>query len=100
MNRTINYYNENALDYFNNTVNASMKDCYEVFLHYVSLHCYIMDAGCGSGRDSKYFLEHGYDVKAIDGSAELCKLASDYIGQEVECINFLDIDCEKKFDAI
>lgn len=31
----------------------------------------ILDLGCGSGRDTKYFLEQGYDVEAIDGSAEL-----------------------------
>lgn len=28
----------------------------------------ILDFGCGSGRDTKYFLEHGYHVEAIDGS--------------------------------
>ena len=40
--------------------------------------------GCGSGRDTKYFLEHGYRVDAIDGSAELCALASEYIGDSGE----------------
>ena len=33
----------------------------------------ILDFGCGSGRDTKYFLEKGYQVAAIDGSAELCR---------------------------
>ena len=39
----------------------------------------ILDFGCGSGRDSKYFLEKGYTVRAIDGSEKLCELASKYI---------------------
>ena len=56
--------------------------------------------GCGSGRDSKYFLYKGYSVKAIDGSKELCKLASNNIGQEVECADFLDLSYNEEFDAI
>lgn len=44
---------------------------------------YIFDFGCGSGKDTKYFLEHGYRVDAIDGSAELCRIASEFTGIEV-----------------
>ena len=44
----------------------------------------ILDFGCGSGRDAKYFLEKGYQVTAIDGSAELCRLASEFTGIEVK----------------
>ena len=38
----------------------------------------ILDFGCGSGRDTKYFLEKGYQVAATDGSAELCRLAGSF----------------------
>ena len=44
----------------------------------------ILDFGCGSGRDTKYFLEKGYQVAATDGSSELCKLASAFTGIEVK----------------
>ena len=37
-----------------------------------------LDFGCGSGRDTKYFLDQGYQVTAIDGSAERGKKRSDY----------------------
>ncbi len=47
-----------------------------------------MDCGCGSGRDTKYFLEKGYEVTAIDGSEELCKKASVYTGIEVRHMLF------------
>ena len=40
------------------------------FLSYLSAGSYILDFGCGSGRDSKYFLEKGYRVDAVDGSEE------------------------------
>ena len=100
MTDSIKYYNENSKDYFDNTVNADMSFSYEKFEKYLKGNSYILDAGCGSGRDSKYFLSKGYRVKAIDGSEELCRLASEYIGQEVECLNFLDLNFVKEFNAI
>lgn len=35
-------------------------------------------------------MKNGYSVEAIDGSKELCKLASEYIGQAVKCVYFQD----------
>lgn len=99
-NKTIEYYNREASDYFNNTVNASMDDCYIRFMNYLQLNSYILDAGCGSGRDSKYFISKGYRVKAIDGSEEMCRLATNYINQEVECVSFENLDYHDKFDAV
>jgi len=97
---TIDYYDKHAEEYFNNTVNAQMGDCYSRFLRYVKNKAYILDAGCGSGRDSKYFLSQGYSVKSIDGSRELCRLASENVGQEVECVDFLDLAYNDEFDAV
>ncbi|WP_371920416.1 methyltransferase domain-containing protein [Rickettsia sp. TH2014] len=31
----------------------------------------MLDAGCGVGRDTKYFLGLGYQVTAFDGSSEM-----------------------------
>lgn len=100
MNKTLNYYDRNAKEYFDNTVNADMSDCYQRFLRYLPENAYILDAGCGSGRDSKYFLLSGNKVKAIDGSKELCELAGEYIGQEVENIQFSDLNYYDEFDGI
>ena len=55
-----------------------------------------LDFGWGSGRDSLYFKNKGYDVTAIDGSEEMCKLAREYTGLDVRCMDFMDfndIDC-------
>ena len=60
----------------------------------------ILDFGCGSGRDTKYFLEKGYDVEAIDGSAALCKLASEYTGIEVKQIFFEELSEVNRYDGI
>ena len=59
-----------------------------------------MDFGCGSGRDTKYFLEKGYKVYATDGSEEICKLASDYTGISVKQMLFEDLDEVEKYESI
>ena len=97
---TLDYYNKNASEYFEQTLNGNFTENYEKFLSRIPQNAYILDLGCGSGRDSKYFIENGYKVKAIDGSIEMCKLASEYIGQEVECMKFDELNEESIYDGI
>lgn len=100
MNQTIQYYNKNADAFYNSTVNADMGNLYQAFLTHINIGEKILDFGCSSGRDSKYFLEHGYQVTSIDGSEELCKKASQLTGQEVLCLNFKDIKFENELHGI
>ena len=83
--RTISYYDENAATFCEGTRNADMSETRGRFLQYLKPNALILDAGCGSGRDSKAFMESGYRVVAIDGSKEMCRQASAYLGQEVQC---------------
>lgn len=99
-NRTIDYYNKNAEVFFQDTACADMSYLYQRFLPLIPVGGRILDLGCGSGRDSRYFLEQGFQVTAIDGSAELCRLASKYIGQEVLCMDFADLAFENCFDGV
>ena len=46
------------------------------------------------------FLEKGYEAVAVDGSRELSRLASEYIGQPVICTTFQKYDPEGLFDGI
>lgn len=82
--KTIKYYNEYAKQFAENTANVEFRHMQNLFLDKLQEGAYILDFGCGSGRDTKYFLEQGYQVDAIDGSAELCKLASELTGIEVK----------------
>jgi len=100
MNNTLNYYNKNAELYFKQTVEADLEENYNRFLSKIAKNSYILDFGCGSGRDSKFFIENGYKVKAIDGSKQMCELARKYINQEVECMDFSELSDEDTYDAI
>ena len=97
---TLDYYNSNAKSYFDTTVNADMRCAYNIFLKHVIDGGLILDFGCGSGRDSKYFLDNGYNVECIDGSLELSKLASEYLGIKVKCMDFSKFDDISKYDGV
>ncbi len=97
---TLKYYNDNAQTYFEQTKNLELAKLYDRFLKHLPSDAYILDFGCGSGRDSKYFLDKGYRVDAIDGSTEMCKLASEYIKQEVICKDFEELNEANKYDGI
>lgn len=98
---SVKFYNDNADSFFDNTVNADMSDTYNIFEENLSKkEGEILDLGCGSGRDSKYFLEKGYKVIALDLSPTLAKKASDYIGQEVIVADMKTLDYNDKFIGI
>ena len=100
MNNTINYYNQNAESFIANTRNADMHPTQERFLRLLDANTSILDFGCGSGRDAKYFLEKGYQVTATDGSAELCRLASEFTGIKVKKMLFQELDTMNQYDGI
>ena len=97
---TLDYYNKNAQEYCNQTISADFDFIYQKVLPLLPRDAYILDFGCGSGRDSKKFLDLGYCVKAIDGSIEMCKLATKYLGIEVICMDFFDFHDIDTYDCI
>ena len=97
---TIQFYQDNADDFFEGTVNVDMSNIYQHFTSDLSKNALILDAGCGSGRDTKAFLDMGYSVKAFDASSELVSRASEYTGIEVEFGLFNDVDDTERYDAI
>jgi 2-polyprenyl-3-methyl-5-hydroxy-6-metoxy-1,4-benzoquinol methylase len=100
MDETLNYYNENAESFINGTVAVDFEKTQKKFLEKLPSGAYILDFGCGSGRDTKYFLEHGYKVDAIDGSDELVRYASEYTGIKVRKMLFQELDVNGLYDGI
>ena len=97
---TVEYYNVNAQSFFDTTVNADMSLQLEDFINLLPAEGYVLDAGCGSGRDSLYLKQKGFKVEAFDASVELCRRASDLLGQQVRWCRFEDIDYVDQFDGI
>ena len=78
------YYDEHAAELCANTVTLDMNDLYAPFLRTVPPGGRILDAGCGSGRDSLAFLKRGFDVVPIDASTEMVRTAKELTGLDVQ----------------
>ena len=98
--KTLKYYNENAQSFASGTVSVKFTEVQDKFLEKLNSDAYILDFGCGAGRDTKYFLSRGYQVDAVDGSEQLCRIASKYTGIKVRQMLFQELDEKEKYDGI
>lgn len=97
---TLTYYNQNAQTFAATTVSVDFAATQARFTAFLPYGGSILDFGCGSGRDTKYFLSQGFQVTAIDGSVELCKFASQYTGIPVKHMLFQELDEVEQYDGI
>ena len=100
MNKTIDYYNQNAEAFISGTLHADMSECRQRFLAHVKPGGRLLDAGCGSGRDALAFLQAGYEVDAFDASEEVCRMAGEMLGIPVWCLRFEDLTDVEDYDGI
>ena len=100
MNNTIQYYQQNAEQFSRETRSVDFSQNQDKFMSKLKKNDTILDFGCGSGRDTKCFLEHGFQVEAIDGSEELCRLASEFTGIKVKHLLFQELAEKDKYDGI
>lgn len=98
--KTLKYYNENAQSFASGTVSVKFTEVQDKFLEKLNPDAYILDFGCGAGRDAKYFLSRGYQVDAVDGSEQLCRIASEYTEIKVRQMLFKELDEKEKYDGI
>lgn len=100
LNNTISYYNQNAESFSSTTKDVEFHQTQDRFINKLSKGSFILDFGCGSGRDTKYFRDRGYQVEAIDGSEELCKIATELTGIPVKCMLFQNLSETAKYQGI
>lgn len=97
---TLDYYDEHAESFVQNTEHADMYEAADHFLSCLKPGTSVLDFGCGSGRDSLYFLKKGYRVTALDGSSRLCRFAEKKIGIPVRCEKFSDFRDANCYEGI
>lgn len=71
MSKTLDYYNANAGLLSVSYESADIDSFHESMSAHFKPGSRLLELGCGSGRDASRALKAGYDLTAIDGSAEL-----------------------------
>ena len=98
--QTIEYYEKNASTFIESTINADVSELYRPFEELLTPGCRILDLGCGSGRDSKYFAGKGYDVVALDPSSAMCTQTKTFAHVPVYAMKAEEIHFTNVFDGI
>lgn len=97
---TIEYYEKNATAFIESTVNVNVFELYEHFERLLHPGCRVLDLGCGSGRDSRYFVQQGYQVVALDPSPSMCKQTRSFVNIPVFEMKAEDMRFTDEFDGI
>jgi len=99
-NSTIRYYDKHGDEYTNRTLFIDLSELYNPFREQVKRGGRILDAGCGVGRDTRYFIEHGYTVISFDASREMVRRCNEYPHAFCQNMSFKDIAYKEEFDGI
>lgn len=97
---TINYYQHHAQAFFSDTIGVDMSSLYAPFVAHLAPGARVLDAGCGSGRDARAFVEMGYAVEAFDASSEMVRLATEHSGLPVKQMTFNEVQASHHYDGI
>lgn len=100
INQTLDYYNEHADAFCKDTFDVKFTETQDLFLSLLKPNSCILDFGCGSGRDTRYFLQRGYRVEAIDGSKKLCEIAQKNTGIPIRQMLFQDLEETDRYNGI
>lgn len=97
---SVAYYDNNASAFIESTISADVSSLYEDFEKLINPGCKILDLGCGSGRDSRYFVRRGYNVVAVDPSPVMCAHTRTIVDIPVLGMKAEDIQFSNEFDAV
>jgi len=97
---SIDFYNQNASSFYASTVEVDSTSLLEQFTPYLPKGGSVLDAGCGSGRDSKRLIEFGFHVDAFDASEALATLAQQLLGKPVRVATFMQFTSTQQYDGI
>jgi SAM-dependent methyltransferase len=101
--KTLEHYNERAVEFWNGTRDHDVKQNIEALLRHIhgTPPLRILDLGCGPGRDLAAFRALGHEPVGLEGSQPFAAMAREHSGCEVWEQNFLDLKLPASyFDGI
>lgn len=76
---TIKSYDEHAEEYCRFHFNESFENRLDPFISLLPKETFVLDVGCGCGRDTKYLIEQGINTIGIDLSEKVIDEARSYV---------------------
>jgi SAM-dependent methyltransferase len=99
--RTRQYYELHADEYSNATRDVQLTQLWDVMTCELPAEALILDLGCGSGRDLRYFADLGFSVVGLDYSYRLATLAKTFSHQPVVLGDIVRLPfADAVFDAV
>ncbi len=98
MYKTLSYYENNAKHLSKQYESAKVDNIHSLLLNTFHSKSYLLEIGCGSGRDAGFMYQNGYDVLAIDGSREMIVEAKRYHPELVDKLDIIKIPNELSFE--
>jgi SAM-dependent methyltransferase len=93
------YYAAHADEFCRRTADLALDELYGPFTTLLPAPAHVLDAGCGSGRDSLALMRRGYRVTAIDASPEMVRAAKSR-GVDARLLTFQEMKFVSEFDGI
>jgi len=99
--QTILTYNDQADQYAKKTTKYTPAPERDTFISLLPPKAKILEAGCGSRRDSAFFVSHGFSVVGFDLSNKLIEIAKKQVPQAAfHVMDLRNISVQEKFDGI
>jgi SAM-dependent methyltransferase len=101
-NSTIKYYDKNVLLYARKNDSIDLSSLYKKFESFLfsKYTPRILDAGCGTGRDTRYFISKGYVVISFDPSQKMVDQCNLYPFAYCKKMFLDEIRYKNEFDGI
>lgn len=96
---TKSFYEDQAEAFIDNTLDVDMRSLYSRFEKYLDHGDIILDLGCGSGRDLKYFTKN-YRAIGLEPSKKLASFSSTYSNCSIINSTIQNFEMKKEFDGI
>lgn len=100
---TIGHYEQSAQAFWEGTKDHDVSQNVAALLRHIENEppCFILDLGCGPGRDLATFRALGYEAVGLEGSASFVQMAKEHSGCEVLHQDFLQLSLPSEhFDGI
>ncbi len=99
-NSTRRFYEDHAADYAAATLKLSMRPAMDQFASSLSCRAWVLDLGCGGGRDLRALRERNFSAVGVDSAISLAAVARRYSGCPTVVGDLRDLPfADRVFDA-